>query len=88
MPCISYIQTNDISQQEGDTIRYSLPTFQIKVWCNDIADLSRYMEEVDYTMFKLRFKRKNYNELTHNNILCGIAQYQALAIENYEGEKI
>ena len=35
-PCISYMELNNASTNNGDTIGYSRLTYQIKVWGNDI----------------------------------------------------
>ena len=41
-PCISYMETNNYVDANGDTLGYSKITYQVKVWGNDIEELQPY----------------------------------------------
>ena len=83
-PCISYCRVNDIGNSEGDTIRYSNPIYQIKVWSYSLEEIADYCQRVDELLFSLGFRRKNYNELTYKGLICSVIQYQCLAVENLQ----
>ena len=81
-PCITYMEQNDYAEQEGDTLRYSRKRFRIKLWGDDLEELTNYAGQVDSLLFSLGFKRVNYNELWYNEQICLIIDYQGLALEN------
>lgn len=83
IPCISYQQTNDIAEDEGDTIRYANPIFQVKIWSNKLEELANYLEVIDNKLYSLGFKRISYNEMTYNNLICGVLKYECLTKEAY-----
>lgn len=80
-PCITYMEQNDQAYMEADNLRYSYKTFRIKLWGDDLAQLSTTMTALDSLMFSLGFKRNNYNELWYNEQICMILDYQGLAKE-------
>lgn len=84
-PCISYMELSNIDNVTGDTLGYSNLVYQVKVWANDIATISKYMVEVDKVMRSLGFKRIGTNELHDNQStkIQKILTYQALGLENY-----
>ena len=75
-PCISYCRVNDIGNSEGDTIRYSNPIYQIKVWSYSLEEIADYCQRVDELLFSLGFRRKNYNELTFKGLICSVNAWQ------------
>ena len=84
-PCLSYMEINNYSIDEGDTLGYSRISYQVKVWGNNIGLLQQYALEVDKVLKPLGFKRVSSGELYDNNssMIQKILTYEALAIENY-----
>ena len=84
-PCISYMETNNYSSTTGDTLGYSVITYQVKVWGNDISELQRYALEIDRVLRPLGWKRTSSNELYDRNstMIQKILQYEALALEHF-----
>lgn len=84
-PCLSYMEVNNYSSSNGDTVGYSYITYQVKVWDSDIALIQKYALEVDEAMRSIGFKRISSGELYDNNsaMIQKILTYEALALENY-----
>lgn len=84
-PCISYMEINNYVSDSGDTIGYSRLTYQIKVWCNNIADIQKYALAIDNALRPLGFKRISSGELYDNNstMIQKILTYECLALESY-----
>ena len=84
-PCISYMELNNYTYANGDTLGYSYITYQVKVWANDIATIQRYSVEVDKVLKPLGFKRISSGELYDNNstMIQKIMTYECLALENF-----
>lgn len=84
-PCISYMETNNYVSTNGDTLGYSVITYQVKVWGNKIADLQKYALEIDSVLRPLGFKRTSSNELYDRNstMIQKILTYEAMALENF-----
>lgn len=84
-PCISYMETNNYVEANGDTLGYSDIQYQIKVWSNDIADLQKYALAIDDVLRPLGFKRTSSGELYDNNstMIQKIMTYKCLALEEW-----
>lgn len=84
-PCISYMETNNYVSTNGETLGYSMITYQVKVWGNKIADLQTYALEIDKVLRPLGFKRTSSNELYDRNstMIQKILTYEAMALEEY-----
>ena len=84
-PCISYMEVNNYTDTNGDTIGYSRITYQVKVWANNIATIQKYALEVDKVLRPLGFKRVATNELYDNNssMIQKIMTFEALALEQF-----
>lgn len=84
-PCISYMESNNFSSENGDTLGYSRITYQIKVWANDIAEIQNYALQIDAVLRPIGFKRTSARELYdyQSTMIQKIMNYEALAIENY-----
>jgi hypothetical protein len=82
------METNNYSSTTGDTLGYSVITYQVKVWGNNIGDLQKYALLIDDVLRPLGFKRISSGELYDNNssMMQKILTYEALALENYEEE--
>lgn len=84
-PCISYMEVNNYTSASGDTLGYSVISYQVKVWANNIGDVQKYALEVDKALRPIGFKRISSGELYDNNstMIQKIMTYEALASENY-----
>ena len=84
-PCISYMEMNNYTSTSGDTLGYSIITYQVKVWANSIGEIQKYALEVDNVLRPLGWKRISSGELYDNNstMIQKILTYEALASENY-----
>lgn len=80
-PCITFIESNNTAEQEGDDLFYSRLTYSIKLWGTDLAVLMPKTEEIDTIMRKQGFKRTSYNELTFGTQIELVMRYQATAYE-------
>lgn len=78
LPCITYLEYDNNTLAQGDTLAYSNLVYHIKVWGQDLRTLTSYAAKVDDIMRKLGFTRKNQVELW----LDGIGQLQL----RYEGK--
>ena len=83
LPCFTYIENINEDVVTGDTLGYSSIGYTIKLWANDVADIDRYSNEADIVMRKLGYRRKSSNELTVDNQIEKIMNYEALGLENY-----
>lgn len=84
-PCLSYMELNNYVSTSGDTLGYSVITYQVKVWGTNIGDLQRYAQEVDNVLRPLGFKRVSTNELYDRNsaMIQKILTYEATGLEDY-----
>ena len=84
-PCISYMELNNYSSEEGDTLGYSRITYQVKVWDKDIATIQKYALQIDNVLRPLGFKRISSGELYDNEsaMIQKIMTYEALALEQF-----
>lgn len=80
-PCITIMESNNTAQEEGDTIRFSRISFNIKIWGDDISVIAAKGQELDSKMFELGFERTSYNELWMGNQCSAIYRYEILANE-------
>lgn len=88
-PCISYMETNNYTTSSGDTVGYSIITYQVKVWANNMDDIQKYSLLVDNTMRAIGFKRISTGELYDNNstMIQKIMSFEALALEDFKEEE-
>jgi hypothetical protein len=84
-PCISYMETNNYVDSNGDTLGYSYITYQVKVWGNDIAEIQKYALQIDKVLRPLGFKRISSGELYDKNstMIQKIMTYEALCLEQF-----
>lgn len=84
-PCISYQERNNYVSTDGNTRGYSIISFTVKVWANDIATIQRYAQEIDRVLRPIGFKRISSGELYDNqsSLIQKILTYEALALEVY-----
>lgn len=82
LPCLTYIEVNDYSHKEGDTLRYSRKKYRLKIWGKDLAQMSNYFSLLDIKMKELGFRRTNYNELWYDDVCSFIIDYEGMALED------
>jgi hypothetical protein len=84
-PCISYQERNNYDAGSGDTIGYSIITYTVKVWGNEIAELQKYAAEIDRELRAIGFKRTSSQELhsMQSTLIQKILTYEALALEQF-----
>ena len=84
-PCISYMETNNYVDSNGDTLGYSRIVYQVKVWGNDIGKLQTYAQQIDAVLRPLGWKRTSSGELYDNQstMIQKIMSYEALASETF-----
>lgn len=84
-PCISYMETNNRVEANGDTLGYSYITYRVKVWGNNISELQNYSKAIDAVLRPLGFTRIAAGELYDNNssMIQKILTYEAHALENF-----
>lgn len=85
LPCISWQERNNYVSTSGNTRGYSVISFTVKVWADNIADIMKYAVELDKALFAIGFKRISTSELydTNSTTIQKIMTYEALALENY-----
>lgn len=85
-PCISYMELNNATTAQGNTLGYSRLSYQIKVWGNDISVLQKYAQEIDTILRPLGWTRVSSQELYDNqsSMIQKITTYEALALETFE----
>lgn len=84
-PCISYMEINNASDIEGDTLGYSTISYQVKVWGHDISELQKYALEIDKRLRQIGFKRVSALELydVNSTMIQKILTYEATALEEF-----
>lgn len=84
-PCISYMELNNYATDVGDTLGYSVISYQVKVWGTDISDIQYYAQLVDAVLRPLGFKRVASGELADRNssMIQKIMTYEAQALEHF-----
>lgn len=80
-PCITFIENNNIAEQEGDNLFYSRVSYNVKLWGNDLAVLMSKAAAIDDVMREQGFKRASFNELSIDSQLELIMKYEATAYE-------
>lgn len=81
-PCITYIETNNYDNVNGDTLSYSNIEYTIKIWGRTVDDISSYSVLVDRKMKELGYTRTSSNELTADDQIVKVMVYVGLGLEN------
>ena len=83
-PCITYVPTTNYSYIEGDTIRFSKLTYNVKLGGNDYSALMTYINTIDLAMKKIGLNRTNYNELCFDGLFQLVFKYEGTGFEIYD----
>lgn len=86
IPCISYMERNNYTTDNGDSLGYSKVSYTVKIWSNNIAEIQEYAIKVDKALRSLGFKRLSSGELYDNQstMIQKILTYEALAVEQFD----
>lgn len=84
-PCISWQERNNAVSVYGNTRGYSIISFTVKVWGNDIEEITKYALEIDDKLRPMGFKRTSAQELydINSTMIQKILTFEALALEDY-----
>lgn len=84
-PCISYMELNNYVSTSGDTLGYSVISYQVKVWGNSIGILQKYAQQIDEVLRPLGFTRTVSRELydRESTMIQKILTFEATGLENY-----
>jgi hypothetical protein len=79
------MELNNYASANGDTMGYSVITYQVKVWGHDVGVLQNYALEIDKALRPLGFKRISSGELYDNQstMIQKILTFEAQAKEEY-----
>lgn len=80
LPCITYVENNNSSYLEGDTLRYSHLNYTIKLWI-DNKNQQSYLEDIDDAMREIGFVRNSTNEIVNGRVIEKIMDYEAVGWE-------
>ena len=80
LPCITYVENNNSSYLEGDTLRYSYLNYTIKLWM-DNKNQQVYLNAIDEAMLELGFVRQATNEIVNGRVIEKIMDYEAIGWE-------
>jgi hypothetical protein len=85
VPCFSYMEAGNYDDATGDTLGYSVISYQVKVWATDVATIQVNALLADAAMRGLGFKRTSAAELHDRNssMIQKVMIYEALGLENY-----
>ena len=81
LPCITYVENNNSSYLEGDTLRYSHLNYTIKFWM-DNKNQQIYLNKIDEALLELGFKRNSTNEIVSGGVIEKIMDYEAIGYES------
>lgn len=84
VPCVTYVEYDNQSSVEGDTLGYSIIVYHVKVWAKNIGDITKYSEQIDDIMRNLGFSRRNISDLVLDGIFQRQMKFQCQAVENFE----
>ena len=84
-PCISYMELNNYASANGDTMGYSVVSYQVKVWANDIATIQKYALKIDEALRPRGFRRIASGEMHDplSTMIQKILTFEATAQENF-----
>lgn len=80
LPCITYVENNNSSYLEGDTLRYSHLNYTVKLWM-DNKNQQSYLEDIDDAMRGIGFVRNSTNEIVNGRVIEKIMDYEAIGWE-------
>ncbi len=83
LPCFTYIEYENYNTMTGDTLGYSSIGYTIKVWANDVGDIDYYANEADKVLREKGYTLTSSNELTVDEQIEKIMNYEALGVEKY-----
>lgn len=86
LPCITYVENNNSSYLEGDTLRFSHLNYTIKLWMDD-KNQQHYLADIDEVMKRMGFIRNSANEIVSGRVIEKIMDYEAIGWEQRDLEE-
>ena len=86
IPCITYVENNNSSYLEGDTLRFSHLNYTIKLWMDD-KNQQHYLADIDEVMKRMGFIRNSANEIVSGRVIEKIMDYEAIGWEQRDLEE-
>lgn len=86
IPCITYVENNNSSYLEGDTLRFSHLNYTIKLWMDD-KNQQHYLADIDEVMKRMGFVRNSANEIVSGRVIEKIMDYEAIGWEQRDLEE-
>lgn len=83
VPCYSYMELTNFTDLSGDTLEYSVISYQVKVWADSLEEIQRYAREADAALRPLGFRRKSSTEI-YDNRSCRIQKVMTYEAIGYE----
>lgn len=82
IPCVSYIEISNSTNQKGDTLKYSDIAYSVSVWAKSVKELQDIALAIDETLESNGFIRTAAVEQKNGDILRKIMTYTATGYEN------
>lgn len=86
LPCITFVENNNSSYYEGDTLRYSRLNYTIKLWMDNKTQQSN-LEDIDLVMKRMGFVRNSTTEIVNGRVIEKIMDYEAIGFETCDLEE-
>lgn len=81
IPCVTYIEIDDSSLLDGDTLRYSTLRYQIKIYAKTMADIVTNAGLIDTALFNAGWRRYSSIETNDDNYIIKVIRYVATGYE-------
>ena len=85
LPCISYTQIENADEALGNYRAWSRITYKIKIWCNQVSDITQYGIDIDNKLAEIgRFHRNGVQDIRYGDLICRIMDYTILVNEIFD----
>ena len=82
LPCITYIPIENRDEALGNTQAYSTITYKIRIWCNEVSNITQYQAQVDEALASIgRFHRNGVQDIIYGDLICRMLDYTILVKE-------
>lgn len=86
-PCVSYLEIANISTADGNTVRYSRITFQVRIWDTAVGVVEDLAETIDDTLVSNGFSRVYATDLKDGDFIVRVIQFQGNGFEINQEEE-
>lgn len=80
-PCITYRNSNNVRDLEGDDLRYARVYYIIKLHVTDIEEAQQYLEDIDLVLYLNRFFRESFDHILVGDVHEYIITYSVFTKE-------